>query len=431
MSRHVIVISQDAMVFEDLETLKTFPNFGKIWPKTARVNRTRSIYPSITYPAHVSMMTGVYPDRHGITNNEQYTLLEKQSKWIHFRSSVKTPTIFDFAKARGLTTAAVFWPVTGNDPSIDYLVDEYWPQTPGVTLRDCFAESGSSPEVMEKVVDPNMHLLVNRTHPQCDAFIHACAASIIRAFRPNLLMVHPANIDAYRHQTGLFSPRVTQGLYEIDLWFGQIVKATEDAGIYDDTDFFIVSDHGQLNTRRAMAPNCAFVDRGLIEVNAQGAITDFTAFCKAAGMSAHVYLKDPGDKEAYAKTQAALRRMCEEEVYGFERVYSAEEARAEEHLAGGFSFVLESDGFTSFINDWTRPMMRPFPVTGASLTRGSHGHHPEKGPQPTLFAFGPRVEPGVVLERRSILDEPPTFARALGFDMPDIDGKPIVELLRG
>ena len=67
--RHVIVISEDAMVYEDTETLKRLPNFGSIWDRAARVNRVRSIYPTITYPCHVSMMTGVYPDRHGVVNN--------------------------------------------------------------------------------------------------------------------------------------------------------------------------------------------------------------------------------------------------------------------------------------------------------------------------------------------------------------------------
>ncbi|HML49545.1 MAG TPA: alkaline phosphatase family protein, partial [Clostridia bacterium] len=162
MNRHVIVISEDAMVFEDLKTLQTLPNFGKIWHRTARVNCVRSVYPTITYPCHASMMTGVYPDRHGVVNNEQPILCCKQAPWLHFRGAVKAPTIFDYAKAKGLTTAAVFWPVTGNDPSIDYLVDEYWPQSAAETTRECFRNSGSSDEVMERVVDPNVHLLENR-----------------------------------------------------------------------------------------------------------------------------------------------------------------------------------------------------------------------------------------------------------------------------
>ena len=95
--RHVIVISEDAMVFEDTETLKHLPNFGKIWDKAARVNRVRSIYPTITYPCHVSMMTGMYPDKHGVVNNERPIMCEKSSPWEFFASAVKVPTLFDKA----------------------------------------------------------------------------------------------------------------------------------------------------------------------------------------------------------------------------------------------------------------------------------------------------------------------------------------------
>lgn len=429
MSKHVIVISEDALLYEDLETLKTLPNFSKIWPKTARVNRARSIYPTVTYPAHVSMMTGVYPDKHGVTNNEQPIMGELSSKWIHFRDWVKAPTIFDYAKAHGLTTAAVFWPVTGNHPAIDYLIDEYWPQTEQESLRDCFENSGSSKEVMREIVEPNLSKLISRTPPYCDAFAHACAADIIRKFKPNLLMLHPANIDGYRHQTGVFSPRVTQGLYEIDLWFGDIVKATQDAGIYDDTTFFIVSDHGHMNIVRSICPNVLLAENGLITVAEDGSVADYIAFCKSAGLSAQVYMKDPSNQEHLERTYALLKRMCDEEVYGISRVYTAEEARSEEHLAGDFSFVLETDGHTSFTNDWRRPLVRNLDSTDYRFGRSTHGHQPDKGPQPTLFAFGPGVRAGVVLENCSIVDEPPTFARVLGFDMPDVDGKVLSELL--
>ena len=98
------------------------------------------------------------------------------------------------------------------DSLVDYLVNEYWPQDETETLHDCFANSGSSPEVMQKIVEPNLPRLVNRTHPYCDDFIYSCACDVIRHFKPNLLMIHPANVDAYRHWTGVFSDRVTHGL---------------------------------------------------------------------------------------------------------------------------------------------------------------------------------------------------------------------------
>lgn len=430
MAKHVIVISEDAMVYEDTLTLRELPVFSSIWPKTARVRHMRSIYPSVTYPCHTSMMTGCYPDRHGIVNNELTNLQECSSPWHWFYDQVKTPSIFDAAKAAGLTTAAVFWPVTGNCRSIDYLVNEYWPQSPEESMRQCFLNSGSTPEVVEKCVDPHLWMQVNRTHPWCDEFITACACSIIREYKPNLLMIHPANIDAYRHQTGLFTSKVTHGLHEIDNWLGWLIRATKDAGIYEDTDFFIVSDHGQINISRVICPNVELARRGLIQVDGSGQVTDYVAMVKSAGASAQVYLKEPDNEQALARTEMVLKEMCQAGIYGISRVYTAQEAAQEERLAGEFSFVLETDGFTSFGNDWTGALCRTHDVTDYRFGRATHGHQPDKGPQPTLIAFGPSIRPGVVLDRGSIVDEPATVARVLGIDMGDIDGKVLEELLK-
>ena len=431
MDKYVIVISEDAMVYDDLEVLKTLPNFASIWDKTACVKHTRSVYPTVTYPAHVSMATGVYPARHGVTNNEHPILLEARSKWIHFRNWIKMPTIFDYAKAAGASTAAVFWPVTGCDPSIDYLVDEYWPQSENETVSECFVNSGSSGETMRKVVEPNLYLWEGRTHPAVDKFISACACTIVREFKPNLLMMHLGNIDDYRHKTGVFSSKVTYGLYEIDMWFGDIIKAVKDAGIYDKTDFFILGDHGQINITRSIAPNVLLAENGLIQVDSgSGIATDYQAFCKSAGLSAHVYLKEPDDAEAYEKTYMLLRHLRDEGIYGISRVYTAEEALHEEGLAGGFSFVLETDGYSAFSNEWVRPIVRTLDVADYRFGNATHGYQPDKGPQPTMFAFGPNIRQGAVLDKSSIVDLPLTIARILGFDMPDTDGKPLDELLR-
>lgn len=428
-NRHVIVISEDALVYDDLSTLAQLPSFGEILRKGAMVKTIRTVYPTITYPCHTSMRTGAYCGKHGVVNNERTDDLTRQkAPWEWFNSAVKIGDIFDAAKAAGLTTAAVFWPVTGNHPHIDYLIDEYWPQTPEQTTEECFAASGSSPEVIEKVIRPSRHLVdwKHRVHPHCDAFVHACACSIIRQFKPNLLMIHPANIDEYRHETGVFSPLVTHGLHEIDLWLGEILKALEDAGIREQTDLFIVSDHGQMNITRSVALNALLAERGLLTVDGAGHIADYRAIARSAGMSAHVYVKDPADEE---RVYALLRQMAADGLYGFERVYTAREAREEEGLYGDFSFVLETDGYTSFSNACTRPLVRPADLSDYKFGRATHGYHPDKGPQPTLLACGPHIRPGVSLERRPIVDEAPTYARILGLTLPDAEGRAIEELL--
>ena len=427
-AKHLIVISEDAMVYDDLAELRTMPAFGRIMKDAAIVKTVRAVYPTVTYPNHTSMRTGAYCGKHGIINNEQTILGELNSKWEFFNDAVKIGDIFDAAKAAGLTTAAVFWPVTGNHPSIDYLVNEYWPQTPEETTLECFANSGSSPEVIEKIVRPNQMLVdgLHRVHPHCDAFVHACACSMIREFKPNLLMIHPANIDAYRHQTGVFSSKVTHGLHEIDLWLDEILKACKDVGILEETDFFIVSDHGQINITRTMALNALLAERGLITVGADGQIADYTAIAKSSGLSAQIYLKDAGD---FDRVHEVLKEMCQDGLYGFERVYTADEVLAEEGLAGKFSFVVETDGYTSFSNAWTRPFVRRVDNSDYKFGRATHGHHPDKGAQPTLIAFGPDIRPGACVERKPIVDEAPTYAKILGVSLPDADGTAIDEIL--
>ena len=391
--RHVVVVSVDALVYEDLETLSKLYALAPRWDKMARVDRVRSIYPTITYPCHSTMMTGVYPDRHHIVNNEAPILGVEHCLWQHFRSSVKAPSIFDAAKKAGLTTAAVFWPVTGKDLAIDYLVDEYWPQH-GEDSVTAFRDSGSSEEVIEKIVKPNLKYLEgkHRMHPYADAFVMGCAADMLRNFQPDLLMVHPANVDSARHASGLFTSAVTNALYDTNLWLEELFKAAEDAGIYEDTNFFIVSDHGQINITRVIAINALLAERGLITVGADGEVADYVAISKSTGLSAQIYLKHPENRADYDKTYAILKEMCDDGLYGFSRVYTAEEVMAEEGLSGKFSFVIETDDYSSFNNDWRRPFVRPATNSDYKFGRATHGHNPDKGPQPTLLAFGPDDE---------------------------------------
>ena len=83
----------------------------------------------------------------------------------------------------------------------------------------------------------------------------------------------------------------------------------------------------------------------------------------------------------------------------------------------------------SFSNACTRPLVRPADNSDYKFGHATHGYHPDKGPQPTLLACGPHIRPGVVLERRPIVDEAPTYARILGVSLPDAEGTAIEEIL--
>lgn len=426
--KRLFVLSADAMVTEDVEYLKTLPNYKKYLAGGSMVKRVRTIYPTITYPCHTSMATGTYPNKHGLYSNLEFHAGELKLPWAWFHDRVKVPDIFTAAKKIGLTTAAVFWPVTGNHPDIDYLIAEYWTQSKDDTLREAFKRAGSNEEVL-KIVDRHAPIMVERQHPMCDEFIVKCACDMIREFKPDLLMIHPANIDGYRHQTGLFNDKIKQGIEETDRWIGEMMEAAKEAGIADEVNFVLTSDHGQLDIKRIMNPNVIFAEHGLIQVGEDNKIVNWDAYCLSGGLSAMVYLKDPNNKEIYQKVYTLLQEMKEEGIYGISQVFTETEINELEHLGGDFSFVLESDDYTSFGDSWQRPLVSNFDLSDYRYGRATHGHLPDKGPQPIFVVKGPGFKEGVEIDRRPIVDEAPTYAKLLGTELPDADGIAIDEIL--
>lgn len=429
MGQKVIVLSADAMVYEDTEYLRTLPNYKKYLAGGAEIKRVRSIYPTVTYPVHVTLATGAWPEHHGVVSNNEFHPGVLKLPWNWFHHPVKIPDIFDAAKKAGLSTAGVFWPVTGNHPSIDNLIAEYWTQMEGETLREAFTRAGSNPLMLSFIEKNFKKGMVQRQHPWYDEFIINCACDVIRECKPDLLMIHPANIDDYRHKFGSFSAKTIQGTEEIDNYIGRLMKAAEDAGTAADTNFFLISDHGQIDITRSINLNVPLADHGLIRINDKGQLLDWDAYVHSTGMSALVYLKDRDDPRLYDKTYALLRYLCDEGIYGIGRVFTEPEARATERLGGDFSFVLETDGYTAFGEDWRRPIVKNLDLTDYRFGKATHGYLPDKGPQPIFFARGPAIKHGVVLEKRDIVDEAPTFAKVLGLSLPDADGKVIHEIL--
>lgn len=428
--KKLIVLSADAMVFEDVEYLSRLPNYKKYLEGGSWIKKVQSIYPSVTYPCHVTMMTGAWPDKHGVTSN--FTISEgikNPLPWRWFYDLEGVDDIFSAAKRSGLKTAAVFWPVTGRHPDIDYLIDEYWTQGPEDSVSAAFERSGSCREVLE-IVNRHKDKLVERVHPMCDEFLISCACDIIRQKSPDLIMIHPANIDAYRHENGLFHDKVRRGIEETDHYIGAVMKAAEEAGIADEVNLVVTSDHGQLDIRRIVNLNVLFADRGLILVDGQGNVADWKAYCLSNGLSALVYLKDPADQAVYKETECILHEIKEEGKCGISQVFTEEEARKTYHLGGGFSFVLESDGATSIGSAYTGPLMSSFDTADYRKGRATHGHIPTKGPQPTFLAKGPDFKEHTVIEHALLIDEAPTYAKLLGVSLKDADGRPVSEILR-
>ena len=435
MEKHLIGISVDAMVFEDIEYLSDLPSFSRFLDGASIIERVRTIYPSLTHPVHASIITGAPAGVTGIVNNHIFKPQAPATdtrQWYNILSEIKCDTILHAAKRAGLRTASSTWPMTayGGD-IIDYLVPSalnYYFEGKENPL-DVYRELGASEEIMP-IIEAAVKLFGSQDrHPEYDDFQIFCSAEIIKKFKPNLLLIHPGDVDSKRHRSGVYTSKVNEALERTDAWIGQILDAVDAAGIADTTDVIVLSDHGQINTTRVIAPNVWLVDNGLIKIDGNGNITDWGAYVQSGGATAHVYLSRPDDIELWNRTYKLLSEMASEGIYGFSRVYTTEETNEKYGLTGDFSFVLETDGYTSFSEDLVRPAVKDHDPGDYRFGHATHGHEPHKGPQPPFIAKGPSFKSGVVIAEGNILNHAPTIAKVLGLELRDASGTAVDEIL--
>lgn len=432
MNEKFIVMSADALVTEDLQLLRTLPNYQRYVEGGARTESMLSVYPSVTYAAHTSMATGCLPGKTGILCNfEKLEPAVSDHPWVLTRDKVLRPDIFTAAKRAGLTTASVFWPVTGNHPDVDFLMNEWPGCAPDLPIDEALATQGSSAEMQEIARLYAREMVRTGDHPHCDYFVADCAAEIIRRHAPDLTLIHPANVDGARHGYGVFAEEVSRAVRETDDMIGTVCRAMEAAGYAGRFNFLLVSDHGQMDMKRMVNVNALFADLGWIEADKQGNVRDWKAWSVSSGFSAFVLLRDPQDEAFRRQVGSTLAAMAQDGLCGFGEILDAAQSRERYGLWGDFSFVIETDGFTGFGDDPGHPSVaRRRDRSDYRQGWATHGHMPEKGPQPVFCAKGPAFRENYVGPKGHICDLAPTLAAALGIAFYDCDGTARTDLLR-
>ena len=125
---YVVLVSIDGFAAYHLDNPKlSLPNIRALAAEGAQAASSETVFPSVTHPAHTTLITGVAPRVHGVLSNRlrHRTTGESFHPTNKLRSeSIAVPTLFDAAKRKGLTTAAFFWPETKGDSAIDYNLPE-------------------------------------------------------------------------------------------------------------------------------------------------------------------------------------------------------------------------------------------------------------------------------------------------------------------
>ena len=421
--RHLVVISVDALVYEDIADTSELPLFAELIRGGSLTKNVLTVYPSLTHTVHASIVTGQPAGVTGIISNTVFTPGEADMPWYNDLSQIKCETIFDLAHAAGAVTAACHWPVTANaEGRIDYLIPELMDrdfEEAGGDLVQGFMNIGTT-ECLKDIIEEALarrqtdKKITPSTHPECDEIQIDCACEIIRRYKPDLLFTHPAYVDSERHRTGLFSPYVKAAVKKSEEWIGRLIEATKEAGIYEDTDFVILSDHGHLPYSKVVRLNKLLADEGLIRIGEDGEVADWEAYSHSCDLSALIYVKRPLDEELTGRVGELAECLKEKGDAGIKEIMTAREAELVYGLKGDFSFVLEAaDGF-EFSDEWRGEPVYVNVPEAEGLGHSTHGHRPELGPQPVMIGFGPDFEPGKVTDGGNVLEYFEMFRKILG-----------------
>ena len=432
--KKVFVLSMDAMVREDIAYLQTLPNFKRIMENRAEVDKVLTVFPASTYPAHTTLMTGCYPAKHGVYSNYSLrTVSDGISHWPTEHTWVYAEDIFAAAKRAGCTTASVYWPITANNPNVDYIINEYFFYYPdeGKRIEQIFAAQGANEETM-KAIRENIRYFPRETEntkpvvQNFNDFIMGCTCSLIRDVQPDVMLVHNCILDSIRHRSGVFGDHIQGALDRTDKWLGDVIDAMEEAGVYEETNFIILSDHGQIDIKQRVNINTLLRQGGFIEVAPDETIYNWHAYAQSNGFSTTVHLTDPTNPKLYDRVYAYLQQLQESGKYGISKIYTKDELLTQYGQSGPYSFMVEAEEGCSFGNSFTDEVILPQPE---GKMQGNHGHAPHIGPQPVFMAHGPAFKAGACLKNANIVDVAPTLAAVLGQTLPDADGRVLSELL--
>lgn len=421
---HLLVVSLDAVSSKDLTLLKTLPNFSKFLSQGALIERVHSISPTLTYPAHTTIVTGNYPIHHGIINN---TLLEpshSNPNWYWYAKAIKTPTLFDLAHEKGLTTCSILWPVTGCS-QITYNLPEIFPTKKWHHQLIMSGLAGSLNYQLE-ILKKFGHLRQGAKQPYLDDFVMAATKYTLLKYKPDLICVHLTDVDTHRHYTGYSSESSIQALYRHDKRLGEIIETLKKAHLYDSTHLVLLGDHDQLPVHSFIRLNQYLLEKGFIRCNKKGRILSYDAIAKSCDGSSYIYLKDKHNLELMKQIQSLLNDLQSLPPYPIEKCLSGEEASsmgADDLCA----FMLEAKEGYYFIDDLSGELIEPVHSENVGImphhVHSAHGYLTSKADYTTFFmASGPLIKPNFILPEGELVNHAPLLAYLLGLEFKNIDG---------
>ncbi|MXX28293.1 MAG: alkaline phosphatase family protein, partial [Gammaproteobacteria bacterium] len=369
----VVLISMDGVRHDFLDATP-LPASERMQREGARAERLIPVYPSNTFPGHVSIATGTWPDVHGIIDNHFEDAEHGVYRYNGDADWIKAEPLWAAAERQGVPAATYFWVGSETD----------WN---GIGARHRMTPFDPNRPETEKAGQVLRWLRLPKTQ------------------RPRLIMSYWAGVDSVAHRQGPADPAVAAQLRLQDAALRHLLAGIDAMDRWHTLTLLVVSDHGMTVAGELIDAAAALADAG-VKARVLGSAV------------ANVYLEDAQDLEAATAALAGLNNV-----------------RARQRADIPAAWRLRHDGRTGDLVATTVP---PFVLSPPSnplcalmpsrcLSPGNHGYspdHPDMGG--ILLALGRGVQAGARLPPAHQTDIAATVARLLGITPPaQSEGTPI------
>lgn len=423
MAEPVLLISIDGLQPADvIEAEKRgidIPNLKRFIKEGSYASGVRGELPTVTYPSHATLLTGVSPSKHGIIGNNSFDPMQiNQSGWYWYARDYKLPTLWDAAAKAGLTTANVHWPVSVGADAIKWNIPQIWRtgHKDDAKLMKALATPGLV-ESLEKQqgdyaagIDESIEGDENRGR---------FAVRLITDKKPDFTTVYLTALDHEQHAVGPNTPQAHAILKRIDMIVGMLVKA--ELAAHPDAVIAVASDHGFSKVDTEINLYRAFIDAGLITIDASGKIKSWEASPWNSGGSSAIMLARPHDATLRDKVGALLQRLKSDPKNLIATIADPAEI---ENMGGN----PEASFYVSFeLNAYAGGFKgKDAPLVGPSSSKGTHGYFPTNPSMRSSFMMmGKGVPKAHNLGEIDMRNIAPTLAKIMDVPLPDAELSPV------
>lgn len=249
-SPYVILVSFDGFRWDYLHRGLT-PNLNAFAEKGVQALSLQPCYPSGTFPNHYTIVTGLYPENHGIVGNHIFNKYNQTNFKLNDTSAVTDPrwylgeAVWETAKRQGIVTASFFWP--GSELKLDFRRPDYFvPFNPKIPYR--------------KRIDSVLSWL-----------------KLPYDKRPKFITLYFEETDSKGHDFGPYSPQIDSAIKLCDDLFGYLISGLRNINLLDSINIIVVSDHGMTEIdKKKIIFLSPYLKVGKIWVNSYGYLISIT-----------------------------------------------------------------------------------------------------------------------------------------------------------